>query len=121
MWRVKMPGVRRGNRLSRRTGPDARARAAIAADGEADEEQVFAASQQLSVQRKDRQDEEQSEHAQAIDAGEARAGAQFGCVHAIGMHGGMRRESEARYSSKFRFFNGFSWTRSEFAAHARTI
>src|SRR5947209_11955084 len=99
-------------------------RETVAADGDADEEEVFAALHQLGVHGEDGKDEEQSKHAQAVDAGEARAGAQFGCAHAIGMHREMRRESEARYSSKFRFFTRLlltaTWTRFASAARPRT-
>ena len=97
-----------------------RLRKAVCAKRDADEREVVAAGEMRRVHREHRQDEEETEHAQPEHTGEAHAGAQFGCAHAFRVQGEVRRESEARYSSKFRFFDCAPWTSFAFAARART-
>lgn len=58
-------------------------RQAIGAEREADHEMAGAARQALRVDRENRQDEEHSQHAQAINGSEAEAGAQLDSGHAF--------------------------------------
>ena len=61
-------------------------RQSIHPERDADQRKVDAL-QLRRVHGKHREDGEQAEHAQAVDAGEARAGAQFCAAHAFGEHG----------------------------------
>ena len=62
-------------------------RQAIRSERDADQRKIAAALELRRVHGEHRENEEQAEHAQAVDAGEARAGAQFCAAHAFGEHG----------------------------------
>jgi hypothetical protein len=64
-------------------------RETVGAQCEADQREIVAAAQLRGVHGENRQDEEQTEHAKAIHAGEARAGANFFAAHTVGGHGGV--------------------------------
>jgi len=63
-----------------------RLRKAVGAERDPDEREVVAAGKLRRVHREHRKNEEEAQHAQAEDAGEARAGAQFGRAHAFWGH-----------------------------------
>ncbi len=54
---------------------------AVTAQRDADQRVVVRAFQGLGVQGEYRQDQEHAQHAQGVDAGEAKAGPEFCCVH----------------------------------------
>ncbi len=64
-----------------------RLRQAVGADGDADQRQVVAAGDALRVHGKDGQDQEEAEHAQRKNGGEAGAGALFVARHRVGRRG----------------------------------
>jgi hypothetical protein len=102
----------------------------VGTESHADERHVVAGRQLLGIKRKDRQDQEEAQHAQGKNSRQADAGASFFAAHAVGTRGGHEvccRAAELRILAGLprRLRPAPQWKRYErsriaFAAHART-